>query len=174
MSSRSAWPACSPGGASLSSALQGIWARPAGGTAVILRDEMRSSARRMRPVPRADTLGAVSRLTSVRARVLELDPRVADVLLAAALTAGIAAEGALQRIQPQNSRAATLAVTLVLGVLLVWRRTAPPIVAPLAVSWLLALSLLHGETKYGGDFAFAAAIVAVYSLGSFSEGRRTY
>jgi len=120
---------------------------------------------------RADTLGDVQMLDSVRARLRAMDPFRVDIALAALFVIATAIELSLL-----DSEGHSRAVTLTSGVLamsgLAFRRRDALLAAALYSAPVLLQGFLDGFLTKNSTTPFVALMLLLYSVGRYAEGRR--
>jgi signal transduction histidine kinase len=121
--------------------------------------------------PARGYLGGVQKLDSLRDRIRAIDPFKADVLLAAAFI--VAAVIELSQLDPKgDNRAVTIAAGVIALSSLAFRRRDPLLAAGLFAVPLLAQAFLGGFLTTNSTTPFVAAILLLYSVARYADGRR--
>lgn len=120
---------------------------------------------------RADTLGDVQMLESVRARLRMIDPFKADIVLAALFVIAGAIE--LYHLDSEgHSRPITVAAGVLCLSSLAFRRRDPLIAAVIFAVPTLLQAFLDGFLTKNSTAPFAAVILLLYSIGRYADARR--
>ena len=121
--------------------------------------------------PRADTLGHVNVLETVRARIRAVDPFKADLVLAA--VAVIASVIELSELDPDgHDRAITIAAGVVAASGLAFRRRDPLLAAAIFAVPALTQASLDGFMTTNSTVPFVTVILLFYSIGRYAPPNR--
>ena len=139
------------------------------GPGILLGDDSRSSRRTMPIHPRADTLGAVNVVESVRARIRAVDPFRADIVLAVLFV--IAGVIELSLIDSDgHGRGVTIAAAVVALSSVAFRRRDPLLAAGLFSVPTLIQALLDGFLTTNSTTPFVTVLFLLYSVGRYAPG----